>query len=124
MVIAAILFLATAGYVLIKPELLLEDIAVASTPDVLWLLQVVGVVLLALGINQATTSRNAEDPAFRRVALLSVLIEIALALVIYRAPGEFTRARLVFVAGSGVCAFLYLVTLPIKPVGYREEKGD
>jgi hypothetical protein len=122
MVIAAILFLLTAGYVLAKPELVLADIAVTSTPEVLWLLQLMGVLFLALGIHQATTSRNAADPAFRRVALLSVLIEIALALVVYKAPGELTRARLVLVSGSGLGAFLYLVTLPIKPVGYRETK--
>jgi hypothetical protein len=124
MVVAAILFLATSAYVLIKPELVLEDIAIAPTADVKWLLQLMGVLFLALAIHQATTSRNAADPAFRRVALLSVLIEIALALVVYRAPGELTRARMILVGGSGWCAFLYLVTLPIKPVGYREEKAD
>ena len=81
-----------------------------------------GVILVALATHMATTSRNAADPAFRRAAVAMILVSIGLGVLTYLAPGDATTGRWIFVGlGSGFAA-LYLITLPIKSIGYKEEQ--
>jgi hypothetical protein len=70
----------------------------------------------------ATTSRNAGDPAFRRAALVMILASIGLAVLTYLAPGTATTGRWVFVGIGAGFAALYMITLPIKSIGYKEEQ--
>ena len=81
-----------------------------------------GVLLVALATHMATTSRNAGDPAFRRAALVMILVSIGLAVLTYLAPGTATTGRWVFVGIGAGFAALYMITLPIKSIGYKEEQ--
>lgn len=80
------------------------------------------IALVALGVHQATTSRYAGDPAFRRTTLLTVVIKLVFAFALGHPNGLFQDAAYAFGAENALFAFLYLVTLPIKSIGYKEEK--
>jgi hypothetical protein len=50
-----------------------------------------------------------------------VLVSIGLAVLTYLAPGTSTTGRWIFVGIGAGFAGLYLITLPIKSIGYQEE---
>jgi len=81
-----------------------------------------GLLLVALAAHMATTSRHAADPAFRRAASVMVLVSGGLGALTYMAPGATTTGRWIFVGVGAGFAALYLITLPIKSIGYKEEQ--
>jgi hypothetical protein len=122
MIIGSIVFAVSAAALLADPSSFVTYIGVPSNESVVWSFRLTGVLLVALAIHMATTSRNAGDPAFRRAAVVMVLVSVGLAALTYLAPGTATTGRWVFVGiGSGFAA-LYLITLPIKSIGYKEEQ--
>jgi hypothetical protein len=124
MVIGSIVFAISAGVLLVDPSAFVTYIGLTSNESVIWSFRLTGVLLVALATHMATTSRNAGDPAFRRAAVVMVLASIGLAVMTYLAPGIATTGRWVFVGiGSGFAA-LYLITLPIKSIGYKEEQPN
>ena len=122
MVIGAIVFAGSSAVLLVDPNAFLIYIGLASNESLIWSFRLTGLVLMALAAHMATTSRHAADPAFRRAASVMVLVSSGLAALTYMAPGEITTGRWVFVGiGIGFAA-LYLITLPIKSIGYKEEQ--
>ena len=122
MIIGSIEFAVSAAALLADPSSFVTYIGVPSNESVVWSFRLTGVLLVALAIHMATTSRNAGDPAFRRAAVVMILVSVGLAALTYLAPGTATTGRWVFVGiGSGFAA-LYLITLPIKSIGYKEEQ--
>jgi hypothetical protein len=121
MVIAALLFFIAGVYVLVRPEEVLIVMGLAAGGSTTEVAALLGVLLMGLGVHQATTSRHAGDPAFRRAAILSILVQAGLAVLLYLSSGAATTTRTVVTAVCGFFALVYLVTLPIKPVGYREQ---
>ena len=116
------MFAVSAAALLADPSSFVTYIGVPSNESVVWSFRLTGVLLVALAIHMATTSRNAGDPAFRRAAVVMILVSVGLAALTYLAPGTATTGRWVFVGiGSGFAA-LYLITLPIKSIGYKEEQ--
>jgi hypothetical protein len=51
-----------------------------------------------------------------------ILASIGLAVLTYLAPGTATTGRWVFVGIGAGFAALYMITLPIKSIGYKEEQ--
>lgn len=124
MIIGSIVFAVSAGVLLVDPLTFVAYIGVPSNESVVWSFRLTGVLLVALATHMATTSRNAGDPAFRRAAVVMILVSIGLAVLTYLAPGTTTTGRWIFVGiGSGFAA-LYLITLPIKSIGYKEEQPN
>jgi hypothetical protein len=124
MIIGSIVFAISAAVLLVDPAAFVTYIGLTSNESVVWSFRLMGAVLVALAIHMATTSRNAGDPAFRRAAVVMILVSIGLAVLTYLAPGTTTTGRWVFVGiGSGFAA-LYLITLPIKSIGYKEEQPN
>lgn len=122
MVIGSIVFAVSAGVLLVDPLAFVTYIGLTSNESVVWSFRLTGVLLVALATHMATTSRNAGDPAFRRAAVVMILASIGLAIMTYLAPGTATTGRWVFVGiGSGFAA-LYMITLPIKSIGYKDEQ--
>ena len=110
------------GVVLVsRPDVFLGYLNVAADGVLLWALRVTGVLLLLLAVHQVTTARYAADPAFRRAAVLSVLGQGALSGLAYTAPGTPTNWRYALIGVSAAVGLLYLVTLPITPVGYTSD---
>lgn len=121
MVIAAIIFLFNGLALLVRPAECMDALGITNSPELEWLCHMTALVLVALGIHQATTSRHAGDPAFRRAAIFSLLIEFGFAILAYSGPGEQTSLRWVIVCVSALLGLLYVVTLPIKSIGIQEE---
>ena len=122
MIIGSIVFAISAGVLLVDPFAFVSYIGLTSNESVVWSFRLTGVLLVALATHMATTSRNAGDPAFRRAALVMILVSIGLAVLTYLAPGTATTGRLVFVGIGAGFAALYMITLPIKSIGYKEEQ--
>lgn len=99
------------GYVLIRSDVHLTQV-----------ITYLAIVMVGLGVHQATTSRYAGDPAFRRTTLLTVVLKLVFAFALAHPNGMFISATRALAIQSGLFAFLYLVTLPIKSIGYKEEK--
>jgi hypothetical protein len=124
MIIGSIIFAVSAGVLLVDPAAFVTYIGLTTNESVIWSFRLTGVILVALATHMATTSRNAGDPAFRRAAVVMILVSIGLAVLTYLAPGTTTTGRWVFVGiGSGFAA-LYVITLPIKSIGYKEEQPN
>jgi hypothetical protein len=122
MIIGSIVFAVSAGVLLVDPLAFVSYIGLTSNESVVWSFRLTGALLVALATHMATTSRNAGDPAFRRAAVVMILVSAGLAVLTYLAPGTATTGRWVFVGiGSGFAA-LYIITLPIKSIGYKEEQ--
>jgi hypothetical protein len=124
MIIGSIVFAISAGVLLVDPSAFVSYIGLTSNESAIWSFRLTGVILVALSTHMATTSRNAGDPAFRRAAVVMILVSVGLAILTYLAPGTATSGRWVFVGiGSGFAA-LYLITLPIKSIGYKEDQPN
>ena len=124
MIVGSIVFAVSAGVLLVDPSAFVTYIGLTSNEPVVWSFRLMGALLVALATHMATTSRNAADPAFRRAAVVMILVSIGLAVLTYLAPGTATTGRWIFVGiGSGFAA-LYLITLPIKSIGYKEEQPN
>ena len=124
MVIGSIVFAISACLLLTDPSAFLTYIGVPSNESVIWSFRLTGVILVALAIHMATTSRNAADPAFRRAAVAMILASIGLGVLTYLAPGASTTGRWIFIGMGFGFAALYLITLPIKSIGYKEEQPN
>ena len=122
MIVGSIVFAVSAGVLLVDPVAFISYIGLTSNESVVWSFRLTGVLLVALATHMATTSRNAGDPAFRRAAVVMILVSIGLAIFTYLAPGNATTGRWVFVGIGAGFAALYLITLPIKSIGYKEEQ--
>lgn len=124
MIIGSIVFALSATALLFDPEAFISYIGLTSNESVVWSFRLTGVILVALATHMATTSRNAADPAFRRAAVVMILASIGLAVLTYLAPGTTTTGRWIFVGMGSSFAALYLITLPIKSIGYKEEQPN
>ena len=122
MVIGAIVFAGSSVALLVDPNAFLIYIGLENSESTIWSFRLTGLVLVALSAHMATTSRHAADPAFRRATLVMILVSSGLAALTYMAPGEITTGRWVFVGVGIGFAALYLITLPIKSIGYKEEQ--
>ena len=122
MVIGAIVFAVSAAVLLVDPNSFLVFIGLTSNDSTIWSFKLMGLLLVALAAHMATTSRHAADPAFRRAASVMVLVSGGLGALTYMAPGTATTGRWIFVGVGAGFAALYLITLPIKSIGYKEEQ--
>lgn len=122
MVIGAIVFAGSAAVLLVDPNSFLLYIGLTINDSTIWSFRLIGLLLVALATHMATTSRHAADPAFRRAASVMVLVSAGLGALTYLAPGATTTGRWVFIGIGAGFAALYLITLPIKSIGYKEEQ--
>lgn len=122
MVIQAILVGVTGLAAAIKPNDVARYLDSADVTDaVTWLWTLVGLILVALSIHMGTTSRNASDPALRRAALVMIVINAAVAYLVYSAGDTLTNGRWTTVIVLSIFAILYAITLPIKSIGIETD---
>ncbi len=121
MIIGSIVFALSAAALLFDPTAFIDYIGLTEAESLVWSFRLTGVLLIALATHMATTSRNAADPAFRRAAVVMIFVSAALSALTYLAPGVATTGRWVFVGIGASFAALYVITLPIKSIGYKED---
>jgi hypothetical protein len=105
---------------LVMPETVITFIGFGQTEIELWFTRFIGLLSVALSVLLSTTSRNVEDKPFQRATLALIGINAVVAMSIYGAPGVHTTGRDISTGIFGFVAFLFLITLPIKPIGYKE----
>lgn len=92
--------------------------------DLEWFSRFIGLALFSFAAHMATTSRAAHDTAFRRMALMMIVVSASLASMLYVGPGTLTNGRWAAIGFGAVWAVLYAITLPIKTVGLTEESAS
>ena len=107
---------------LVAPDLANELQGLGTSETDLWFARFVGLLSITIAILLSTTSRQVEDKSFQRATIALIGINVIIAMSLYGAPGEITTGREVSTVIFGLVSFLFLVTLPIKPIGYKETK--
>ena len=123
MIIDAILVTLVGVLLIAVPDRVLEgwDL-VKSDGHLTVLITYLAIALVGMGVHEATTSRYAGDPAFRRASLLTVVLKLLFAYTLGHPNGLFESATMALAIQSALFAFLFLVTLPIKSIGYKEDQ--
>lgn len=124
MIIGAITFGINAIWLLLSPDGFAQYIGLESGPTNEWAFRMLGVILVALTVHQAATSRQVPDQVFKRAALVMIGVSLALAYLTYSAPGDSDTGRWIFVGIGSLFALLYAITLPIKSIGILEEEAN
>jgi hypothetical protein len=106
---------------LIRPESSLEFLGFGTSEVEVWFGRFVGLLSLTYGILLSTTSRHVEDKYFQRATLALIGVNAISAMSIFGAPGQMTTGREVSTVTFALVALLFLITLPIKPIGYKEK---
>lgn len=115
------IFLAGA-LMLSRPEIANELHGFGNFTVEVWFTRFSGLLFITISFLLSTTSRQVSDKPFQRIAVALIGINAILAMSLYSAPGTLTTGRQVSVALFGLVAFLFFVTLPIKPIGYKESE--
>ncbi len=106
---------------LVTPNVSLEFLGFGTTEVEIWFARFIGLLSLTYAILLSTTSRHVEDKYFQRATWALIGVNAISAMSIYGAPGQMTTGREVSTVIFALVSFLFLVTLPIKPIGYKEK---
>ena len=98
-----------------------HNLGLSDSADLEWFCRFIGLALFSFAAHMATTSRAAHDKAFRRMALMMIVVSASMASMLYVGPGTLTNGRWAAIGFGGLWTLLYAVTLPIKTVGLTEE---
>lgn len=114
-----------AGFLeLAQPTLANEFHGFGQSVMEIWFTRFIGLLMIALAILLSATSREVPDKPFRSATLALIGVNAIIATSLYQAPGLQTTGRDISTAIFGFVAFLFVVTLPIKPIGYKENKEN
>lgn len=105
---------------LAQPALGNEFHGLPGSESDLWFARFIGLLMIALAILLSATSREVPDKPFRSATLAFIGVNAIIATSIYQAPGIHTTGRDISTGIFGFVAFLFVITLPIKPIGYKE----
>ena len=106
---------------LVTPDVSLEFLGFGTTEVEIWFARFIGLLSLTYAILLSTTSRHVEDKYFQRATWALIGVNAISAMSIYGAPGQMTTGREGSTVIFALVSFLFLVTLPIKPIGYKEK---
>lgn len=107
---------------LVTPDVALEFIGFGTSEIEIWFARFIGLLSVMYSVLLSTTSRHVEDKYFQRATLALIGLNAISAMSIYGAPGEITTGREISTAIFAAVAFFLLITLPIKPIGYKEKQ--
>ena len=107
---------------LVTPDAALELIGFGTSEVEIWFARFIGLLSVMYSVLLSTTSRHVEDKYFQRATLALIGLNAISAMSIYGAPGEITTGREISTAIFAAVAFFLLITLPIKPIGYKEKQ--
>ena len=107
---------------LVTPDAALEFIGFGTSEIEIWFARFIGLLSVMYSVLLSTTSRHVEDKYFQRATLALIGLNAISAMSIYGAPGEITTGREISTATFAAVAFFLLITLPIKPIGYKEKQ--
>ena len=107
---------------LVTPDAALEFIGFGTSEVEIWFARFIGLLSVMYSVLLSTTSRHVEDRYFQRATLALIGLNAISAMSIYGAPGEITTGREISTAIFAAVAFFLLITLPIKPIGYKEKQ--
>jgi hypothetical protein len=108
----AVIFGASAIFLLAAPEVFLDLLSFESTPELIWSMRMIGVILVALAGNMWQNSKLNNSAAgvkfIGRVMFISALALGALTIFI---PADLTPFSIIYAAIGLSFALLYLINL-------------
>ena len=108
----AVIFGASAIFLLAAPEVFLELLGFESTPELIWSMRMIGVTLVALAGNMWQNSKlNNSAAGVKFVGRVMFISALALGVLTIFIPADLTPFSIIYAAIGLSFALLYLINL-------------
>ena len=108
----AVIFGASAIFLLAAPEVFLDLLGFKSTPELIWSMRMIGVILVALAGNMWQNSKlNNSAAGVKFVGRVMFISALALGVLTIFIPADLTPFSIIYAAIGLSFALLYLINL-------------
>ncbi len=108
----AVIFGASAIFLLAAPEVFLDLLGFESTPELIWSMRMIGVTLVALAGNMWQNSKlNNSAAGVKFVGRVMFISTLALGVLTFFIPADLTPFSIIYAAIGLSFALLYLINL-------------
>jgi len=108
----AVVFGASAIFLLVVPEIFLELLGLENSPELIWSMRMIGVTLVALAGNMWQNSKlNNSAAGVKFVGRVMFISALALGVLTIFIPADLTPLSITYAAIGLAFALLYLINL-------------
>ena len=108
----AVVFGASAIFLLAAPEIFLDLLGFESSPELIWSMRMIGITLVALAGNMWQNSKlNNNASGIKFVGRVMFISALALGVLTIFIPAELTPFSIIYAAIGLAFALLYLINL-------------
>jgi hypothetical protein len=107
----AIVFGASAFFLLAAPEVFLELLGLEDSPELIWAMRMIGITLIALAGNMWQNAKLTNASGIRFIGQVMFVSALALGALTIFIPAELTPFSVVYAAIGLSFALLYLINL-------------
>jgi hypothetical protein len=108
----AVIFGASAIFLLAAPEVFLDLLGFESTPELIWSMRMIGVILVALAGNMWQNSKlNNSAAGVKFIGRVMFISALALGVLTIFIPADLTPFSIIYAAIGLSFALLYLINL-------------
>jgi hypothetical protein len=108
----AVIFGASAIFLLAAPEIFLELLGLENSPELIWSMRMIGITLVALAGNMWQNSKlNNSAAGIKFVGRVMFISALALGVLTIFIPAELTPFSITYAAIGLAFALLYLINL-------------
>jgi hypothetical protein len=107
----AIVFGASAIFLLTAPEVFLELLGLEDSPELIWAMRMIGITLIALAGNMWQNAKLTNASGIRFIGRVMFVTALALGALTIFIPAELTPFSVVYAAIGLSFALLYLINL-------------
>ena len=107
----AIVFGASAIFLLAAPEVFLELLGLEDSPELIWAMRMIGITLIALAGNMWQNAKLTNASGIRFIGRVMFVSALALGALTVFIPAELTPFSVVYAAIGLSFALLYLINL-------------
>ena len=107
----AIVFGASAIFLLAAPEVFLELLGLEDSPELIWAMRMIGITLIALAGNMWQNAKLTNASGIRFIGRVMFVSALALGALTIFIPAELTPFSVVYAAIGLSFALLYLINL-------------
>ena len=107
----AIVFGASAIFLLAAPEIFLDLLGFESSPELIWAMRMIGITLIALAGNMWQNAKSTNAGVIKFVGRVMFISALSLGVLTIFIPAELTLFSVVYAAIGLSFALLYLINL-------------
>ncbi len=107
----AVVFGASAIFLLAAPEIFLDLLGFESSPELIWAMRMIGITLIALAGNMWQNAKSTNAGVIKFVGRVMFISALSLGVLTIFIPAELTLFSVVYAAIGLSFALLYLINL-------------